>query len=138
MKVSSLASVPANSRWRIVWNSETAPGQQWYVGMRSDASSNVSFEYGNVATAVVGLVIGVPTKQGVGRSTAFARMAPSRCSFRRIWSAVRSRRLAGRGERPDLHGRHVADWHARALDAADRSHLVKAQRDNGSPAATYT
>ncbi|HYY94732.1 MAG TPA: exo-alpha-sialidase, partial [Pyrinomonadaceae bacterium] len=62
LKVTSLQSVPANSRWRIVWNSESATGQQYYVGMRSDSNGAVSFEYGHVATAVVGLVVGVPTE----------------------------------------------------------------------------
>jgi len=53
MKVTNLTTVPPNSRWRMVWDSFSSPGQQYYVGMRSDASSAVTFEYGTVATAVV-------------------------------------------------------------------------------------
>src|SRR5207249_745904 len=33
MKVTSLATVPPNSRWRMVWDSYASPGQQFYVGM---------------------------------------------------------------------------------------------------------
>ncbi len=67
MKVTNLSTIPANSRWRIVWDSFASAGQQFYVGMDSDATSTVTFEYGEVATAVVGLVVGVPTetKKGV-------------------------------------------------------------------------
>jgi hypothetical protein len=69
MKVSDLSSVPANSRWRMVWNSVTTPNEQYYVGMTTDASSVVTFEYGTVLTQsippVVG-VIGVPTEEPVG------------------------------------------------------------------------
>jgi hypothetical protein len=67
MKVTNLSSIPPNSRWRMVWDSFASAGQQFYVGMNSDSSSTVSFEYGEVATAVVGLVVGVPTetKKGV-------------------------------------------------------------------------
>src|SRR5205814_4705474 len=67
MKVTNLSSIPPNSRWRMVWDSYASAGQQFYVGMNSDSSSTISFEYGEVATAVVGLVVGVPTetKKGV-------------------------------------------------------------------------
>ncbi|HST31393.1 MAG TPA: sialidase family protein, partial [Chthoniobacterales bacterium] len=32
MKVTNLSTVPANSRWRMVWNSITSPDEQYYVG----------------------------------------------------------------------------------------------------------
>src|SRR5438874_6791114 len=71
MKVTSLASVPPNSRWRVVWNSYAAQSydpaaEQFYAGMRTDSNGTASFEYGTVATAVVGLVIGVPTETPIG------------------------------------------------------------------------
>jgi hypothetical protein len=62
MKAGNLNNVPPNSRWRMVWDSFSSPGQQYYVGMRSDANSAVTFDYGTIATAVVGLVVGVPTE----------------------------------------------------------------------------
>ena len=67
MKVANLSTIPPNSRWRMVWDSYASAGQQFYVGMNSDSSSTVSFEHGEIATAVVGLVVGVPTetKKGV-------------------------------------------------------------------------
>jgi hypothetical protein len=69
MKVSDLSSVPANSRWRMVWDSVSTPDEQYFVGMTTDASSVVTFEYGTVQTQsippVVG-VIGLPTENPVG------------------------------------------------------------------------
>ncbi len=69
MKVTNLSSVPPNSRWRIVWNWEGAIGQQYYVGMRTDAGSNETFEYGHRASAVVGFMLGVPTETMEGIAT---------------------------------------------------------------------
>jgi hypothetical protein len=66
MKVGNLTTVPPNSRWRMVWNSVASPDEQFYVGMTSDQNSNVTFEYGTVATQVVGLVLGVPTENPIG------------------------------------------------------------------------
>ena len=139
MKVGSLASVPANSRWRIVWNSETAPGQQWYVGMRSDANSNVSFDYGSVATAVVGLVLGVPTETSRGTiNGAFAADGT-------ITMFV-PKTLVGNPQPGDLLGAvngRTFTGDTSQTNTLERSTLlidhtfVKAQRDNGAPAATY-
>src|SRR5437899_629079 len=71
MKVTSLATVPINSRWRIVWNSYAAQAydpaaEQFYVGMRTDGNGLVSFDCGTIATQVVGLVIGIPTETSIG------------------------------------------------------------------------
>jgi Dockerin type I domain len=65
MKVGNLATVPPNSRWRMVWNSVATPDEQFFVGMTSDQNSNVSFEYGTVATASL-VVLGVPTENPLG------------------------------------------------------------------------
>src|SRR5256714_11124927 len=72
MKVTNLNMVPPNSRWRIVWNWEGAVGQQYYVGMRTNQTSTETFEYGHVATAVVGLVLGVPTETKEGNAVGTA------------------------------------------------------------------
>src|SRR5260370_25715108 len=69
MKVGNLNNVPPNSRWRMVWDSFSSPGQQYYVGMRSDANSAVTFDYGTISTAVVGLVLGVPTETFVAAAS---------------------------------------------------------------------
>src|SRR6266850_1152775 len=70
LKVTNLASVPSSSRWRVVWNSYAAQAydptaQQFYVGMRTDQNGAVTFDYGTVATQVVGLVIGIPTETSI-------------------------------------------------------------------------
>ena len=69
MKVGNLSSVPANSRWRMVWNSVTTPDEQYFVGMTTDQNSTATFEYGTVQTQsippVVG-VIGVPIENPIG------------------------------------------------------------------------
>jgi hypothetical protein len=140
MKVGSLASVPANSRWRIVWNSETAPGQQWFVGMRSDANSNVTFEYGNIATAVVGLVIGVPTETMRGNITGnfsadgtitmfIPKTSVGNPQPGDLLGAVNGRTFTG-----DTSQTNTLERSTLLIDHT----FVKAQRDNGSPAATYT
>src|SRR5438309_10470049 len=71
MKVTNLASVPPRSRWRIVWNSYAdqsynPAAEQFYVGMRTDQNGTDTFDYGTIATADVGLVIGVPTETSIG------------------------------------------------------------------------
>jgi hypothetical protein len=62
MKVVDLSSVPPNSRWRIAWdwyhpNGTPNPDQLYYVGMTSDAQSNVTFENGTLADAGVPAVL---------------------------------------------------------------------------------
>jgi hypothetical protein len=70
MKVGSLTTLPPNSRWRIVWDYVGAPNnkntdEQYFVGMRTDGSSNVIFEYGTVSTLSL-VVVGVPQENVVG------------------------------------------------------------------------
>jgi hypothetical protein len=69
MKVGNLTTVPPNSRWRMVWNSVTTPDEQYYVGMTTDASSVVTFEYGTLPTASL-VVLGVPTENPLGAADA--------------------------------------------------------------------
>jgi hypothetical protein len=66
LKVSDLTVVPNSRMWRVVWNSPNAPDGQFYVGMTKDENGAVTFEYGTVATQVVGLVLGIPTTTKVG------------------------------------------------------------------------
>jgi len=61
MKVNDLSTVPPNSRWRIMWNSFSSPGQQYYVGMTTGSAHQCGdqvcldlppiFEYGTLADA---------------------------------------------------------------------------------------
>lgn len=66
LKVADLSTVPPERMWRIVWNSPNSPGSQYYVGMTSDSNGAITYEYGTVATATVGLVLGVPSTTKVG------------------------------------------------------------------------
>ena len=73
LKMTNLGTIPPDRRWRIIWNSPAAPDGQYYVGMTSDSSGAVSFEYGTVATPVIGLVLGDPqtTKKGTPDAGSF-------------------------------------------------------------------
>ncbi len=73
LKMADLSTLVPNRRWRIIWNSPNAPDGQFYVGMTTDSGGAVSYEYGTVATQVVGLVLGVPTATPLG--------APDSASF---------------------------------------------------------
>jgi hypothetical protein len=139
MKVTNLSSVPPSSRWRIVWNWEGATGQQYYVGMRTDASSTETFEYGHVATAVVGLVLGVPTETKEGNAVGTAtsdglititvpKSAVGNPQLGDLLGAVNGRTFTGdTAETQNLERSNLLMDHT----------FVKAQRDNGHPAATY-
>jgi hypothetical protein len=142
MKVTNLSTIPRNSRWRMVWDSFSSPGQQFYVGMRSDASSAVTFDFGTIATAVVGLVVGVPTETKVGDLP--TNPPPNADGTITIFvpkSAV------GNPQPGDLlgavNGRTFTGDTPRTMNLERSTALidhtfVKAQTDNAFPAATYT
>ncbi len=64
LKMVNLATIPDQRMWRIVWADPRSPGQQYYVGMTKNGT--ITYEYGTVATATVGLVLGVPSTTPVG------------------------------------------------------------------------
>ena len=146
MKVTSLSSLPTSSRWRIVWNSYAAQtynqaAEQFYAGMRTDQNGAVTFEYGTVATAVVGLIIGVPTE------TPIAALPGSSFSTDGTITLIVPKSLVGNPQPGDLLG--AVDGRTFTADTSETQNLerstllvdhtfVKAQRDNGHPAATYT
>src|SRR5213595_1653144 len=145
MKVTSLSSVPPNSRWRIVWNSYAAQSynpaaEQFYAGMRTDSNGTASFEYGTVATQVVGLVIGVPTETPIGALPGSSFNADGTITLVVPKSAV------GNPQPGDLLGAvngRTFTGDTSQTQNLERSTLlvdhtfVKGQRDNGHPAATY-
>jgi hypothetical protein len=146
MKVTSLANVPRNSRWRILWNSYAAQSydpaaEQFYVGMRTDQNGTTTFEYGTVATAVVGLVIGVPTETPIGPLPGSTFNADGTITLIVPKSAVGSPvpgdllgAVNGRtftGDTPQTRNLE------RSTLLVDHT-FVKGQRDNGHPAATYS
>jgi hypothetical protein len=145
MKVSSLSGgLPANSRWRIVWNSYKSSGEQYFVGMQTDSSSNATFSYGEVMTGsippVIGL-IGVPQETIVG-----AALPASNFNADGTITIYVPKSVVGNPQIGDLlgavAGRTFTGDTSETVNL-ERSTLlidhtfVKAQRDNGSPAATY-
>lgn len=66
LKMTDLSLIANNRMWRIVWGSPASPGQQFYVGMTKDANGVITYDYGTVATATVGLVLGLPSTTRVG------------------------------------------------------------------------
>jgi hypothetical protein len=142
MKVANLSTIPPNSRWRIVWDSYASAGQQFYVGMNSDGTSTVSFEYGEVATAVVGLVVGVPTetKKGVplpasnfNADGTITIVIPKSS----VGSPIAGDLLGGVNGRTFTGDTPQTVTLERSTALIDHT-FVKAQTDNAYPPATYT
>jgi hypothetical protein len=145
MKVTSLATIPPNSRWRIVWNSFTSPGQQYFVGMMTGASGPPTFQFGEVMTGaippVIGLV-GVPIETIKGTLPSNPQPNPDGTIMITVTKA-------SVGNPPPgyllggVNGRTFTGDTPETVNL-ERSTLlidhtfVKAQRDNGFPAATYT
>ncbi len=143
MKVTSLSGgLPPSSRWRIVWNSYAAAGQQFYVGMRTDSNSAATFDYGTIATAVVGLVIGVPTETKTANALPGSNFQPDGTI-----TVIVPKSVFGNPQPGDLLGAvngRTFTGDTQGTQNLERSNalmdhtFVKAQRDNGHPAATYT
>ena len=145
LKATNLNSVPPSSRWRIVWDSYAAQSydtaaEQFYAGMRTDENGVVTFEYGTVATAVVGLVIGVPTETKIGDLPGSSFNADGTITLVVPKSAI------GNPQPGDLLG--AVNGRTFTGDTPETENLerstalvdhtfVKGQRDNGHPAATY-
>jgi hypothetical protein len=138
MKVADLSTVPPNSRWRIVWDSFASPGQQYYVGMNSDASGATTFVHGTVATAVVGLVVGVPQETEDGPALPTSNFKPDGTI-----TIFVPKSAVGNPQPGDLlgavNGRTFGDNTnvERSTSLVDHT-FVKAQTDNSYPPATYT
>jgi hypothetical protein len=146
MKVTNLTTLPANSRWRMVWDSFSSPGQQYYVGMTTDASSVATFEYGTIATAVVGLVVGVP-QETPGTSMGDPGIAVGSYCPDGLITIFVPKSAVGNPNAGDLLGAvngrtfNTGDTPPMTLERSTQliDHtFVKAQTDNAYPAATYT
>jgi Fibronectin type III domain len=146
LKATNLASVPPSSRWRVVWNSYAAQAydpaaQQFYVGMRADQNGAVTFDYGTIATQVVGLVIGIPTETSIGPLPGSSFNADGTITL------IVPKAAVGNPVAGDLLG--AVNGRTFTGDTTETQNLerstllvdhtfVKGQRDNGHPAATYT
>ncbi len=137
--------LPPNSRWRIVWNSYASPGEQYYVGMQTDQNANATFDYGTIMTGaippVVGL-IGVPIETSLG-----APLPSSNFQVDGTITIFVPKSAVGNPQPGDLlgavNGRTFTGDTPETVTLERNTLLVdhtfvKAQRDNGAPAATYT
>lgn len=148
MKVNSLASIPANSRWRIAWNSFAAEAidpdaQQFYVGMTTGPSGAPTFEYGTLADA------GLPAVYAISETKQGNALAESNFSADGTITIYVPKSVVGNPQPGDLLGAvngrtFTADVPGTPESKLERSNLfvdhtfVKAQTDNSYPAATYT
>ena len=98
LKMTDLSVIPPSRRWRIIWNSPSSSGGQYYVGMTSDNTGAISFEYGIVTTGVIGLVLSDPNTTAVGQPDA-ASYTPDGL----ITIAIQ-KKLVGNPRRGDLLG----------------------------------
>ena len=121
--------------------SVASPDEQFYVGMTTDTNSNVSFEYGTIATASL-VVIGVPSENPLG-----AADAGSNFNADGTITIYIDKAKVGSSQPGDLLGA----VNGRTFDTGDtppetfeRSSLlidhtfIKGNVDNSYPPATYT
>ncbi|MFS8084754.1 MAG: hypothetical protein ACMG6H_03925, partial [Acidobacteriota bacterium] len=148
LKVNSLASVPANSRWRIAWNSFSAEAfdsvsQQFYVGMTTGPMGAPIFEYGTLADA------GLPAVYAISETKRGDALPGSNFTADGTITIYVPKWAFGNPQPGDLLGAvngrtFTADIPGSAESRLERSNLfvdhtfVKAQTDNSYPAATYT
>jgi len=144
IKVGDLSSVPPNSRWRIAWdwyhpNGTPKPDELYYIGMTSDANSNVTFEYGTLADAGVPavLVLG-ETKLG----TPVANFTPDGTITMTVpRSAIGNPQI---GDMLGAVGGKTITGDTPATNTLERSTafvdhtFIKGNSDNAFPTATYT
>jgi hypothetical protein len=141
MKVNDLATLPPNSRWRMVWDSFSSSGQQYYVGMRTDQNSIPSFQYGELKDAGVPAVFVISEQTAIpalpgsnyqsdGTITIFApKSAFGSPSVGTLLGAMNGRTFTGdNAQSGTLHRSNAFMDHT----------FSKAQTDNGFPPATYT
>ena len=141
MKVNDLSTVPPNSRWRIVWDSASSPGQQYYVGMTTGPSGPPTFQYGYLADA------GVPAVFVISEQTAQPALPESNYQSDGTITIYAPKSAFGNPQPGDLLGAvngRTFTGDTPANNTLERSNLfvdhtfAKAQADNGYPAATYT
>src|SRR5436853_1686208 len=108
--------------------------------MRTDGNGLVTFDYGTIATQVVGLVIGIPTETSIGP------LAGSSFNADGTITLIVPKSLIGSPAPGDLLG--AVNGRTFTGDTTETQNLerstllvdhtfVKGQRDNGHPAATY-
>jgi hypothetical protein len=141
MKVNSLATVPPNSRWRIMWDSPSSPGQQYYIGMTTGATGAPTFQYGYLADA------GVPAVFVISEQSAIPALPGSTFNPDGTITIFAPKSAFGNPQPGDLLGAvggRTFTGDTPTTNTIERSNamidhtFVKAQTDNSYPAATYT
>ena len=142
MKCTSFSGgLPANSRWRIVWNSYAANGQQFYVGMRTDQNSAATFREGLLLPPSSAWSLASRRKQ---KSRTLWLEATSMTD--RTITIIVPKSVFGNPQPGDLLGAvngRTFTGDTPETNTLERSNALmdhtfaKAQRDNGHPAATY-
>ena len=143
IKVGDLSNIPPNSRWRISWDwfNPTLGTQLYYIGMNSDASSAVSFEYGTLADA------GVPAVLVLGETMIGTPIAPTGFSPDGTITMYVPRSAVGNPQLGDLLGAvagktitgDTPDTRTLERSTAFVDHtFIKGTADTAYPAATYT
>jgi hypothetical protein len=141
MKVNDLSTVPPNSRWRIVWDSPSSPGQQYYAGMTTGPTGPPTFQYGYLADA------GVPAVFVISEQTAEPALPASNYQPDGTITIYAPKSAFGDPQPGDLLGAvngRTFTGDTPATNTLERSNLfidhtfAKGQADNGYPAATYT
>jgi PKD repeat protein len=141
MKVNDLTDVPPSSRWRITWNSPASPGQQYYIGMRTTESGPPVFEYGELADAGLPAVFFITEQNRIpahvdsnfqpdGTITIYAPKSG-------LGNPQPGDLLGGVGGRTFTGETEDSSIQHRSNTFVDHT-FMKAQTDNGYPAATYT
>jgi hypothetical protein len=143
MKVNSLSTVPANSRWRVMWDSPASPGQQYYCGMTTGATGGPAFEYGYLSDA------GVPAVFVIGETKTGTALQSSTFTPDGTITIYVPKSGVGNPQPGDLLGAiggrtFTGDAPGSPESKLERSNtfidhtFIKAQTDNSYPAATYT
>lgn len=72
----NVATTVPNRQWRIIWAYPNGPAVPnipfsglYYVGMNSDATGNVTYEYGTIEVQVIGLVLGNPIEHRIAAAS---------------------------------------------------------------------
>ena len=142
IKVGNLmGTLPPNSRWRIAWDwfNPTTGTELYYIGMNTDATSTVTFEYGTLADAGVPAILvlgetklGVPTGSFATDGT-ITMIVPKSA----VGSPQPGDLLGAIGGKTITGDTPATVTFERSTAFVDHT-FIKGEADNAYPAATYT
>ena len=142
IKVGNLmGTLPPNSRWRIAWDwfNATTGDMEYYIGMNTDSSSAVTYEYGTLADAgVPALLVLGETKKGTPTGS-FSTDGTITMTVPRsaIGNPQPGDMLGAIGGKTITGDTPATVTFERSTAFVDHT-FIKGQNDNTYPAATYT